>query len=399
MAMKALTRPIQQHATTRWALQRTRAHVLVGSVGAKLGEGHHCYQQYRQQQQPSFVSTSPFSFLPSLSFYSGVSSLSTTQTATADSPSGTYYLSVASIPSADWKFKFNAVVEELPVHAFHFVEKTRLHERQTEYWKDIFSESIVLINAAAKARLERICDKLLEKLILQGMRRWKPIMKRSLVQLHGIHEQWRQHQCKCEFSRSLQVIPKFTLFAEKSQWKSIFQYSLNRIAVAYKERNTLNDHDFDAIDDYTGDGYTIMNRALRLSDIPSPVQARISAVEKALIKLSAREEVVYQGTVLRGTSLPEHFLRTIVPGATFSDPAFMSTSTTPSVAENFHMMQPDGAILVAFVIYSKTGVDVEKLSCMEGEDEVLFRPNTQFRIQSVENNVVCMEELALVCHR
>jgi hypothetical protein len=258
----------------------------------------------------------------------------------------------------------------------------------------MFSESIILINAAAKARLDRICDKLLQKMILQGMRRWKPIMKRSLVQLHGIHEQWRQHQWKCEFSRSLQIIPKFTLFAEKKQWKSIFQYSINLIAAAYKKRNTLNDHDFDAMDDYTGDGYIIMNRALRLSNISSPVQTRINAVVKALIKLSTREDVVYQGTVFRGTSLPESFLRTIVPGATFSDPAFMSTSTTPSVAENFHMMQPDGAILVGFVIRSKTGVDVEKLSCMEGEDEVLFRPNTQFRIQSVENNVVFMEELA-----
>jgi len=98
------------------------------------------------------------------------------------------------------------------------------------------------------------------------------------------------------------------------------------------------------------------------------------------------------GTVFRGAKLPSSMVEDLQPGATFCDPAFLSTSTERTSAFG------GGGVL--FVIESKSGVDVSKVSKNKKEAEVLFRPSTMFKITAVEkvgvggfDTTVKMEEL------
>ena len=103
---------------------------------------------------------------------------------------------------------------------------------------------------------------------------------------------------------------------------------------------------------------------------------------------------VYQGTCYRlATDLPNVVLEGLVPGATFVDKGFLSTSTGTSFLD-----RKKGPAHTHFIIKSKTGRDVKRFSEYKEEDEVLFLDRTMFKISSVTiaqsgEKVVMMEEL------
>jgi hypothetical protein len=100
------------------------------------------------------------------------------------------------------------------------------------------------------------------------------------------------------------------------------------------------------------------------------------------------EDVVYR-------EMDETFQKKgLVPGATYCDPAFLSTSTNPQIS----FATCPGTTL--FVLKYKAGTSVKQYSSHSSEDEVLFALSTLFRILSVtdRNNGgglrVEMEEIA-----
>ena len=72
------------------------------------------------------------------------------------------------------------------------------------------------------------------------------------------------------------------------------------------------------------------------------------------------------------STLPDSVLQNLEPGKTFIDRAFMSTSKTDPFAGKFQ-----------FEIHSKSGRDIGSLSEHPNEAEVIFRPGTEFRIDSI----------------
>ena len=123
-----------------------------------------------------------------------------------------------------------------------------------------------------------------------------------------------------------------------------------------------------------------MNPALRAeassgTPIPPEVQTRIDNTIAGMDHLDP-----YSGTTYRGTGVPEDVYTHLSGGkGDYSDPAFMSSSTRPSVAEGFeNNLGSDKP--VSFEIEGSSGVDISPLSAYGGEAEILFRPGTKFEI-------------------
>jgi hypothetical protein len=160
---------------------------------------------------------------------------------------------------------------------------------------------------------------------------------------------------------------------------------MNLLMATVKKRMRFNCQDKVAMADYTGRGYDTMNNALRSRLVKSSLQERINAVVKAMTKPKFK---VYRGTVYRGTALSTVDALGLRPGATYCDPAFLSSSWRKMKAAKFTAKTKMGSVSVLFQIQSKTGVGISQASMFPGEAEVLFRPSTLFKIISV----VCDEK-------
>jgi hypothetical protein len=134
---------------------------------------------------------------------------------------------------------------------------------------------------------------------------------------------------------------------------------------------------------YSGCGFADINNELRTGAVSSKEQERIRFILKAMAKAVLP---VHRGTVYRGTNLSQPMMDDLRPGATFCDPAFLST--TKLEAKAFR-----GSVI--FRIESKSGVDISSMSRQKNEAEVLFRPGTMFKILSVtsvqDSSEVCLE--------
>ena len=169
------------------------------------------------------------------------------------------------------------------------------------------------------------------------------------------------------------------LLVEKGGVKRSKTAALKLLVKTHKKTQRLTGSDKFAIHDYTGPGYCPLNNALRSGSPTKEESSRIQAVCKALTKRTMR---AYKGMAHRGCSgLPQHLQDGLLAGATFSDPAFLSASSKVDQC----YAKDNGCFL--FNIQSKSAVDVSQLSKYKDEAEVLFRPNTLFRIVSVDRGV------------
>jgi hypothetical protein len=125
--------------------------------------------------------------------------------------------------------------------------------------------------------------------------------------------------------------------------------------------------------DYTTGSYVEMNNYLRdLSnpgDIPG-LEQRIEATTTALSKLPP-----VPGTTYRGVEMFPGLLDQFEVGKTWSDPAFLSSSLSPTTANGFG---PG----VRFTLEGRSGVDVSAISAYRHEAEVLFQRGTKFDVMS-----------------
>lgn len=141
---------------------------------------------------------------------------------------------------------------------------------------------------------------------------------------------------------------------------------------------------------YTGMHYEAMNQMLR----GQKTIYNGSAEKKAISSMSAlaaeglKKMPKHEGVVYRGADLGSHLQAQYKPGAIVQDAGFMSTSSSRKGAFEGNTQ---------YVIQSKKhGVSVEQLSNIPKEKEVLFPPDTKFRVLNVEKKngtmTVYMEE-------
>jgi hypothetical protein len=149
---------------------------------------------------------------------------------------------------------------------------------------------------------------------------------------------------------------------------------------ALEGTGALTERELQALDFYTGDGYDSLNAYLRgieekVADgtaTRSELEAYSKAVSEGLAKIPT-----YTGETLRGTNLPQGVLDSIDATGRFSDPAFLSSSTSEEIAQGFRgahgnaMLHIDGT----------TGHDVASMAHYgTGEAEVLFDKGTEFDV-------------------
>lgn len=132
-----------------------------------------------------------------------------------------------------------------------------------------------------------------------------------------------------------------------------------------------------AIRMYTGQAFMEMNEILRKPNIKKFTQQEKEAYNavSALAADGLGKLPPYKGIVYRGTSLTRKQQAQYIPGAIVQDAGFVSAACS-----NFGAFAGN----TQYVIQSHQGVDVDKISANEGEKEVLFAPNTKFKVTGVE---------------
>jgi uncharacterized protein YukE len=124
-----------------------------------------------------------------------------------------------------------------------------------------------------------------------------------------------------------------------------------------------------AVKDYSGAAYGRLNAMLRNGDeaaMTGSMKDLSDNLSSALAKLPD-----YKGMVYRGTTIDDAAAAKYIPGATVSEPAFTSSSTTHPFPGN-----------TQFTIFSSSGKDISGLSSIPNEDEVLFDKGTKFQVLS-----------------
>lgn len=143
------------------------------------------------------------------------------------------------------------------------------------------------------------------------------------------------------------------------------------------------------INSYTGSHYASMNEYLRAGRNPpkSMLDALIDVTNSGLSKLPTYQGIAYRGARIN-TNIIEKYEEAFKSGKPFTEAAYMSTST--DLTQKF-----DGNVV--FMVQSKNGVPVKMLSEFESEEEVLFKPGSQFKIKSFVKNEakyeIVMEEI------
>lgn len=144
---------------------------------------------------------------------------------------------------------------------------------------------------------------------------------------------------------------------------------------------------------YSNDGFENLNEQLRNSAGENNSEYG-KLLESCLNKLNN-----FEGLVYRGANLTDLELNRYIEANTTNEPlkefAFISASKSRLIAMEFR-----GNAL--FRIYSRSGKEVEKIA-MHGvygapnEKEVLFKPNTQFNVlevrQQVDYSLITLEEI------
>lgn len=141
----------------------------------------------------------------------------------------------------------------------------------------------------------------------------------------------------------------------------------------------MSDPEYQAVSWYTGNGFSLLNATLR-SGTP---EYRYALANTAKVTASGIARYApHVGTVYRGTALTRENLAEYKVGARLVEPSFLSTSRSRDVADRFVGNGHTG-IKTTYVIESKTGRDISRISEFEDEQEIAFLPGSGFRVTSV----------------
>lgn len=144
----------------------------------------------------------------------------------------------------------------------------------------------------------------------------------------------------------------------------------------------ISDGDLAAVIAYTGSGYGKINKQLRSGKMTPHMHEIVLAANSALEKMPSHVGLVRRGAYIEGdaASLYE-------PGMIIEERGFTSTSRGSGNSGGLQ-----------FHIKSRTGKDVSGVSLHPGEQEVLFRSGSRFRVLRKSGNEVHMEEVEQVHH-
>jgi len=151
----------------------------------------------------------------------------------------------------------------------------------------------------------------------------------------------------------------------------------------YAKKQALSTQDVGAIKAYTGSHYGPVNAQLRKGQMSVDQWQYAQKLDRALSKLPNYTQEVY-----RKANLPPEIAALYQPGMVVEERAFTSTAKHAGVWHGDNH----------YVIKSKTGKDVQKLSHHKSESEVLFRMGTRFHVTKVDaksggGKVIHMEEI------
>jgi hypothetical protein len=128
-----------------------------------------------------------------------------------------------------------------------------------------------------------------------------------------------------------------------------------------------------AIRDYSDSGYRKINEQLRTRVFTQRTRRKINILASALEGLPN-----FEGDVFRGAAIEERLLRKYQRvGQIITERAFISASRSPSKAFSGN---------VRFYIISKRGKEIDQSSAYPEEEEVLFLPDTRFKVLEYVRN-------------
>lgn len=147
-----------------------------------------------------------------------------------------------------------------------------------------------------------------------------------------------------------------------------------------------------SIKSYTGSGYLALNKFLREGVMPAgwtddTAKQTTTSLTQALeaippVKATSRRWLFGLPTEADKLDRLVDTIGKLKPGSSYRDPGFMSTSVNeakPSVAGN---------AVLRLEIHGASGRDLSYISTVTSENEVLFLPNTNFKVVSVRGEFV-----------
>ncbi len=134
----------------------------------------------------------------------------------------------------------------------------------------------------------------------------------------------------------------------------------------------------EAAQTYTGSDYQDINGGLRKGKVPREHASTVKHLDSAISQSKLPENTV----LYRGMSMSPEMSAKIKPGATFSDPAYTSTSINPTIPDSF--ARGEGKTLMRIKANKgQSGLAVNNVSQFDGEHEILLPRNTGYRVTNV----------------
>ena len=157
---------------------------------------------------------------------------------------------------------------------------------------------------------------------------------------------------------------------------------------------SLSDAQYFAIKTYSSSSFFEMNAALR---DPASAQARDPYVKQlntyatSALKELAEKGFNYSGISNRGVHNFDFFIN-LLPNQTYTASAFTSTTLRASTAKNLaDIGSPEDTKSTVIHTYGETGVDISSISDHPTEAEILYPPNSQFRVVFTGEHVSDLE--------
>lgn len=155
----------------------------------------------------------------------------------------------------------------------------------------------------------------------------------------------------------------------------------------------LSDRETNAIINYTGHTYRLINAYLRADfferifvlGLVDPrnwtvIENRVADLDSALVKLPPVNAISY-----RVSFVPQNVWSQIEERKVYEDPAFLSTKATEMSTD--WNKDPDGGQNVYFMIWGCSGRDIGQYSIARQEKEILFPRGSSFDVLSVRSKV------------
>lgn len=157
----------------------------------------------------------------------------------------------------------------------------------------------------------------------------------------------------------------------------------------------LTDDEIDAIQNYSGVAYGLVNRVLygrtkldRLTEYAcEEVEEIIDLLDQIFERVPEKRLAVYRGVpaveeLFRGTSVAEWVQENLVKGKEVELAGFLSTSSSVSVAVEFRGGK--GGLL--YKILAKKGLPISSISCSPEEREVILPRGSRFLVAGVKES-------------